>query len=152
MNVQSVLLFEADDIEAVVGLAVEQAEEGATYIDVNVGMREPGFMAMLVEKIQEKVDLPLCIDTPDLETQKAGIAAYDPAKANGALPLVNSISELRMELMELLNIQPVKMVLMCTERKEGEDRFSNDTAQEIYDTAIQIKNRHGAFHTFSGQN
>ncbi len=130
--------FEDNDIEAILQLAVTQAEEGAAFIDVNVGSRTPEFMADLVTRIQDRVSVPLCIDSPSLDIQKAGIGAYDPAKANGEKPLVNSVSELRMELLELNQIQPVRYILMCTERSVDGNREANTTAEEIVATAQRL--------------
>ena len=53
------------------------------YIDVNVGPRSPEFMADLVRKIQQVTAKPLSIDTPDPEIARAGLEAYDPARAGG---------------------------------------------------------------------
>ncbi|MCK5675095.1 MAG: hypothetical protein KAH95_17075, partial [Spirochaetales bacterium] len=89
-------LFEADDFEGIVALAKLQADQGASYIDVNIGPRPPKLMIELVKAIQNIVSVPLCIDSPDIKIQDAGLSAYDPKKAGGAIPLINSISELRM--------------------------------------------------------
>ncbi len=131
-------IFEAGDMDAIIELAKAQAAEGAAYIDVNIGKRPPELMKDLVEKIQDVVDVPLCIDSPDVDIQKAGVGAYKPEKAGGKAPLVNSISELRIELLELMEIQPVKYIVMCTERLVDGQRKPNDTAQEIYETARRL--------------
>jgi 5-methyltetrahydrofolate corrinoid/iron sulfur protein methyltransferase len=131
-------LFEAGDWDAVVALAKEQADQGAAFVDVNIGLRDPSIMADLVKRIQEVVDTPLCIDSPDPAIQRAGLEGYDPAKAGGAKPLVNSISELRMEFTELATIQPVRFLCMCTERSVDGDKKANDSAQEIFDTALRL--------------
>ena len=131
-------LFEADDFDGIVALAVMQAEQGATYIDVNVGPRSPQLMSRLVMAIQEKVSIPLCIDSPDIELQKAGLSAYDPAKAGGAMPLVNSISELRMEFVELAEIQPVKFLVLCTESSVDGNLKPNETGEEIFAAGLRV--------------
>ncbi len=43
-------LFAANDIEGLENLARLQDEKGAAYIDVNVGERDPEFMAEMVKK------------------------------------------------------------------------------------------------------
>lgn len=131
-------LLEAEDMGGIVALARTQAEQGAAYIDVNIGLRRPELMAELVKRIQAEISLPLCIDSPDLAIQKAGIGAYDPSRAGGAKPLINSISQLRMELLELLEIQPIKMIVMCTEREVDGERKPNTSAREIFDTAQTV--------------
>ena len=60
-------LFEAGDVAGILDLARFQDERGAAYIDVNVGLRPPQFMANLVQGIQGVSAKPLAIDTPDLD-------------------------------------------------------------------------------------
>jgi cobalamin-dependent methionine synthase I len=131
-------LFEADDFDGLVSLAKKQADEGAAYIDVNVGPRSPLLMIKLVVAIQDVVSVPLCIDSPDFELQKAGITAYDPLKANGEMPLVNSISELRMDFVELANIQPVKFIVLCTESSVNGNLKPNETGEEIFAAGLRV--------------
>ena len=45
--------------------------------------------------------MPLSFDFPSKTVQEVCLPRYDPAKANGELPLVNSITEHRWDLMEL---------------------------------------------------
>ena len=52
-------LFDAGDVDGLLGLARLQDERGAGYIDVNVGPRSPEFMAELVRKIQGVTARPL---------------------------------------------------------------------------------------------
>ncbi len=132
-------LFEADDFEGLVNLAKTQAEQGAAYIDVNIGLRSPDLMGRLVKAIQDVVSVPLCIDSPDIEIQKEGLKAYDPKKAGGRMPLVNSISELRMDFIDLANIQPVKFIVLCTESSIDGNLKPNETGQEIYEAGIRVR-------------
>ena len=83
-------LFEAGDIAGILELARSQDEKGAAYIDVNVGPRSPEFMAEMVRKIQGVTAKPLSIDTPDPAIAKAGLEAYDLARAGGKKPILNS--------------------------------------------------------------
>ena len=70
-------------------LAVDQAEAGANIIDVNAGaflQEEAELLPWLVDIVQEVVDLPLCIDSPNpVALEKA--LAVSSKKA-----IVNSIS------------------------------------------------------------
>ena len=131
-------LFEAEDFEGLVALAKKQADEGASYIDINVGPRSPELMVKLVQAIQNVVSVPLCIDSPDFELQKAGLTAYDPKKAGGAKPLVNSISELRMEFVGLAKIQPVKFIVLCTESSVDGNLKPNETGEEIFAAGLRV--------------
>jgi len=128
-------LFEAGDLDAIVELARFQDERGAAYIDLNVGTRPPELMADLVRRIQAVTAKPLAIDTPDPQIARTGLAAYDPAEAGGARPVLNSISALRVEMFELYGVQPFRPILLCSEQVvEGRSRAC-DTAQQTYDAA-----------------
>ncbi len=131
-------LFEADDFDGIVELARIQAEQGAAFIDVNIGPRSPELMSKLVRAIQEIVSVPLCIDSPDFEIQKAGLSAYDPEKAGGRMPLINSISELRMNFIELSKIQPAKFIVLCTESSVDGNLKPNEKSDEIFDAALRV--------------
>lgn len=131
-------LFEADDFDGLVALAKTQSEQGASYIDVNIGPRSPELMIKLVKAIQHVVSVPLCIDSPDFEIQKAGLTAYDPEKAGGQKPLMNSISELRMEFIDLAQIQPVKFLVLCTESSVDGNLKPNETGEEIFAAALRV--------------
>ena len=88
-------MFDEEDIDGILELARFQDERGAAYIDVNIGLRSPEFMAAMVRGIQQVTAKPLSIDTPDMEIARAGLEAYDPDRAGGAPPILNSISALR---------------------------------------------------------
>lgn len=109
-------LFEANDIDGLLELARMQDERGATYIDVNVGPRSPEFMANLVGKVQQVTTKPLSIDTPDPVLARAGLEAYDADRAGGQKPVLNSISALRPEMFDLLNVQRFKPILLVSEQ------------------------------------
>lgn len=67
----------------------KQAQAGATYIDVNAGARighEDEDMRWLLEVIQDAVDLPLTLDSPDPAILEM---AYELVRRE---PMVNSIS------------------------------------------------------------
>ena len=67
--------YEEKDVEFIRQEALRQAEAGAQVIDVNAGSDidvEPDNMKWAVRSIQEAVDLPLCIDSPNPATIQAG--------------------------------------------------------------------------------
>ena len=131
-------LFDAGDIDGILELARTQDEKGAGYIDVNVGPRSPEFMAELVKKIQQVTAKPLSIDTPDPEIARAGLAAYDPARAGGKPPILNSVSQLRLPMLELYRVRPFMPILMVSERVENGVGQSNVTAEETHRTAKEM--------------
>ncbi len=128
-------LFEENNIAQILELAKSQDAAGANYIDVNVGRRTPEFMADMVKKIQTVTAKPLSIDTPDFSIAKAGLEAYDQARAGGAIPVLNSISPLRYSMLELYKTRPFMPLLLIAERMEDGKFFPNKTAQETYQTA-----------------
>ena len=70
--------IEARDAKFLQNLAKLQQESGAQYIDVNVSSTkgrdyDKESMEWAVERIQEVVDVPLAIDTPDHQVLEAGL-------------------------------------------------------------------------------
>jgi len=71
-------------------MAVAEAEAGADFLDVNIGPARKGgaeMMEWLVKTIHEVVDLPLSLDTTNIEAMEAGLKAHKKGR-----PLVNSVS------------------------------------------------------------
>lgn len=131
-------LFEAGDIAGILELARTQDEAGAAYIDVNVGPRSAEFMAELVQKIQSVTAKPLSIDTPDPAIAKAGLEAYDLARAGGKKPILNSISALRLEMFDLYKIRPFMPILLVSENVVGGRSQPCRTAEETYAAAKSL--------------
>ncbi|MCF7675637.1 MAG: dihydropteroate synthase [Akkermansiaceae bacterium] len=130
--------FEANDIAGLKNLAIAQDVGGAGYIDVNVGSRTGEFLAEMVRQVQSVTAKPLAIDTPDPAMSEAGLRAYDSARAGGKMPILNSISELRMEMFELYRIMPFMPILLASERMENGAGQPNHTAEEVYQTALRM--------------
>lgn len=131
-------MFDNEDIPGIQALAVKQAEAGAAYLNVNIGARaltDPAFMARIIQAIQAVVTVPLSFDFPSKSVQEICLSAYDPALAGGRLPIVNSITEHRWDLMELYGRFKFKVIVMASERVEDGVARGNKTADEIYTTA-----------------
>jgi 5-methyltetrahydrofolate corrinoid/iron sulfur protein methyltransferase len=82
-------------------LAVKLAENGANLLDINLGpARKAGgeMMEFVVKTVHEVVDLPLYLDTSNIEAIEAGLRAH---KDTAGRPVINSISA-RPERMEAL--------------------------------------------------
>jgi len=80
-------------------LAIQQAEAGMDWIDLNIGpagKTGEDLMTWLVPTIQEVVDVPLALDTSNVKAIAAGLKAYKKGR-----PLINSIM-VRPERMEAL--------------------------------------------------
>jgi len=130
-------LFDENDVAGLLELARSQDEKGAAWIDVNVGLRPPEFMADLVRRIQSVTARPLSIDTPDPVLAEAALRAYDPGRAGGRPPVLNSISQLRPAMFDLYAVRPFIPILMSSERYEpgAGCGMANRTAEETRETA-----------------
>jgi cobalamin-dependent methionine synthase I len=83
---KAVLERDADFIRR---LAIAQVEAGADALDVNAGTsgdREPEDMLWLVQTVQDAVDKPLSLDSPNPAALAAGLSA------TRQVPIINSIS------------------------------------------------------------
>jgi 5-methyltetrahydrofolate corrinoid/iron sulfur protein methyltransferase len=72
-------------------LAVAEAEAGVDYIDVNLGPARKGgeeLMEWMVKTVQEVVDLPLYLDTTNINAVEAGLKVY---KNKQGKAVINSI-------------------------------------------------------------
>ena len=131
-------LIEGGDIAGLQALALKQAEAGASYIDVHLGMRganDPAFVTEVIRGLQAAVTTPLSFDFAEIKAQEACLLAYDRGRAAGELPLVNSITEQHWEFMQLRPVAPFKVIIMASERMEDGAAKSNKTAAEIAGTA-----------------
>ncbi len=134
-------LFNENNLDGIVALARQQAEKGAAYIDVNVGPRSPELMVEVIRRIQEHVSLPLSIDTPDSVIAAAGLEAYDPERAGNRKPILNSISEARLEMFDMYTRQPFIPILLVTEGlDDAGEMVLNKTAHQIHATAKSMVN------------
>jgi 5-methyltetrahydrofolate corrinoid/iron sulfur protein methyltransferase len=132
-------LFEDGDLEGIKNLAKTQDEAGAAYIDVNVGLRSPGFMGQMVREIQLLTAKPISIDTPDPAIAAAGLEAYDPGRAGGKLPIVNSISATRIGMFDLARIRAFMPILLTSEREQDGGAAPNRSGRDNYETARHLR-------------
>ena len=101
------------DAAFIIKVARDQAEAGAHYIDVNAGTfldQEIDCLCWLVETVQNEVDLPLSLDSPDPK------ALSEAIKHHRGEPMINSISleEDRFQsLLPVITSQPCHVVALC---------------------------------------
>jgi 5-methyltetrahydrofolate--homocysteine methyltransferase len=131
-------LFAAGDFNGILALAKIQDAGGAHWIDCNIGRRSPAFMAEMVGKIQSVTAKPLSIDTPDFEIAKAGLVAFDPARAGGGVPILNSISLLRLNMFSIYSVRPFMPILLASERVDNGEFKANHTAEETWRSAKDL--------------
>jgi cobalamin-dependent methionine synthase I len=134
-------LVEAEDIPGLQALAVRQVQSGAWCLDVTVGPRgyqDSHFLTEVIKALQSAVDVPLCFDYPSAAVQEVCLRAYDPTKAQGRRPVVNSIAETRQEMLELFKIRPFQVILMASERLEDGAPKSNKLTGEVVGVARRM--------------
>jgi cobalamin-dependent methionine synthase I len=101
------------DSSFIVGIAREQAEAGADFIDVNAGTfveAETDYLCWLVETVQSELDVPLALDSPDPKALKEAM------KRHKGVPMINSISlekERFLSLLPVITSQPCHVVALC---------------------------------------
>lgn len=128
--------IEGHDAAFVAEEARRQREAGADLIDVNAGAfvgTEINHLRWLVETVQEAVDAPLCIDSPD----PAAMAAVLPLVRQGAM--LNSVSlepERYDRVVPLALEHRCRVVALCLD-EEG----MPDTAQERFDKGARLVER-----------
>lgn len=145
-------LIESENFAGLQALAVRQKEAGAQYLDLTIGPRgykDPQYLTKVIESVQSVVDIPMCFDYPDASVQEVCLKAYDPAKANGRKPLVNSLAETRPEILDLLKIRPFQVVLMASERLEDGVAKPNKLSSEVLDVAKRLSSKLKREHNFS---
>ena len=104
---------EAQDVDFISEAARNQAEAGAHYIDVNAGTfldAEVDYLCWLVEVVQNAVDLPLCLDSPNPK------ALAEAVKHHRGEPMINSISLEKERFEALLPVvtgRPCRIVALC---------------------------------------
>ena len=86
-------------LELVMNMAEEQVENGASILEINVGMNginEREMMLKVVYQVSQAVNLPLCLDSSSPEVLEAALRIY-PGRA-----LVNSVSLEKVKMEEIL--------------------------------------------------
>ncbi len=105
--------IEQENGEAIKRIAADQIESGADFIDVNAGVfagREIEYLRWLVETVQQAVDAPCCIDSPNPKAIEAALSVHKGAA------MINSISlekERYDSLLPLVAGTGCKVVALC---------------------------------------
>ena len=105
--------IEARDAAAIQRVAQDQHAAGADFIDVNAGIfvgQEPDYLTWLVKTVQEAVESPCAIDSPNPKAIEAALAAHRGA------PMINSISlekERYENLMPIVAGTDMKVIALC---------------------------------------
>ncbi|MBW2057078.1 MAG: methyltetrahydrofolate cobalamin methyltransferase [Deltaproteobacteria bacterium] len=125
--------IENRDADFIVKEAEDQVKAGAHLVDVNAGVfvnKEVEYLPWLVETIQARIDVPLCLDSPDPKAIEAALAVHK------GQPMINSISleQKRFEeILPLVGKYKAKVVALCMT-----DKGMPKTAGERFDVATQL--------------
>lgn len=124
--------IEEKDVAAIQKIARDQHEAGADFIDVNAGVfvgQEPEYLKWLVTTVQEVVDGPCCIDSPDPKAIETALAVHK------GTAMINSISLEKDRYEALLPIvagTDLKVVALC---------MSDDGMPETTDDRMAIADK-----------
>lgn len=130
----------ANDIDYVLGQAIEQTQAGADILDVNVGLPgidEKEMMCRAVKALQGVADVPLQLDSTVPEVLEAALRVYS------GKPIVNSVNGEEKSLQTILPIVKkygAAVVGLCLDEKgipkTAEGRFN--IAKKILDRALSL--------------
>ncbi len=128
--------MEGSDREAESGLdylhslAIRQERAGATFLDINVDeyslntKKQRDAMKWLVAAVQEISDLPISIDSSDVEVIRAGLETY---KNTNARPILNSASLERLDALDLALAYNAEIVVTAA----GESGMPSGTSERV---------------------
>jgi 5-methyltetrahydrofolate--homocysteine methyltransferase len=119
-------LYESEDWGSIKELARYQDEQGAAYLDVNVGSFSADFFVQVIRTVQSVTRKPLALDSPDPVLLEAGLKVYDNSVG---LPILNSISPLRKELFGLYKVKQFRPILLISEGESGACRTAEETLE-----------------------
>jgi 5-methyltetrahydrofolate--homocysteine methyltransferase len=105
--------IEARNADLIRKTAEDQYRAGAHYIDVNAGIfvnKEAEYLQWLVGTVQQAVDAPCCIDSPDPKAIEAALSVHKKTA------MINSISlekERYENILSLVSGTDLKVVALC---------------------------------------
>jgi 5-methyltetrahydrofolate corrinoid/iron sulfur protein methyltransferase len=131
LNVMSKVLgpaMKARDPKPIQEMAIAEEKAGVGFIDLNIGPSRkdgPAIMEFVVQAVQEVTDLPLWLDTMNIDAMEAGLKVYKPKKAKC---VINSIMA-RPDRMDALIPMAVKYDAGACALLWGPDGIPRDTTE-----------------------
>ncbi|MBW1737058.1 MAG: dihydropteroate synthase, partial [Deltaproteobacteria bacterium] len=128
--------IDSQDKDTIQKMAKDQENAGADYIDVNAGVfanQEAGYLKWLVESVQEVVEIPCCIDSPNPSAIEAGLSVHK------GTAMVNSISlekERYEKMLPIIAGTDAKIVALCMS-----DAGMPETADQRLNNADELINK-----------
>ncbi len=118
-------------------LAHHQERAGATFLDINVDEfslktdEQKAAMQWLVGAVQKMSELPVSVDSSDVEVIRAGLEAYQSTKAR---PMLNSASLERPDALDLALAHNAEVVVTAA----GEKGMPSGTAERVANASRMI--------------
>src|SRR6056297_1131170 len=137
---------EAQDTEEIQKIAKDQHDHGADFIDVNAGTfvgKESEYMQWLIKTVQETVEAPCCIDSPDPAVVEAALSIHK------GTPMVNSISlekERYDALLPVIAGTDLKVIALCMsdkgmpETKDDRVAIADELINSLVKNNVAIEN------------
>lgn len=137
---------EAQDTEEIQKIAKDQHDNGAAFIDVNAGTfvgKESEYMQWLIKTVQEAVDTPCCIDSPDPKVVEAAVSVHK------GTPMINSISLEKARYDALLPViagTELKVIALCMsdkgmpETKDDRVAIADELINSLVKNNVAIEN------------
>lgn len=139
--------IKAKDKEFIQELAVRQSKQGSDYIDVNCGTLidvEEEMLPWLVEIVQEVVDKPCCIDSPNPKALEAAL------KVHKGVPMINSITAEKSrydDVIKLVKQYDAKIVALLIDDANGispsdevRTKIGIELINKMHEDGIQYEN------------
>jgi 5-methyltetrahydrofolate--homocysteine methyltransferase len=138
--------IENQDKDTIQQIAKEQSVNGADYLDVNAGVfvgKETEYLKWLVTTVQEVVETPCCIDSPDPAAIEAALSVHK------GTPMINSISlekERYDALMPIIAGSDYKIVALCMsdagmpETADARMEIAEDLVNKLIKNNIPLEN------------
>ncbi|MDI3548399.1 MAG: 5-methyltetrahydrofolate corrinoid/iron sulfur protein methyltransferase [Halanaerobiales bacterium] len=127
--------IEEKDKEYIQDIAQKQVEKGADFIDVNAGAfvhEEVEYLEWLVKIVQEVIDKPLALDSPNPEALKKALEFHE------GTPMINSITaekERYQQILPLVKEYNARVIALCMD-----DEGMPETAEERLKVADKLIN------------
>ncbi len=124
------------DAKPIQEMALLQAEGGANWLDINLGpatKEGPEKMRFVVESVQAVSNLPLALDTMNIEAMKAGLEAV---KGEVMINSINSMPDRIAQLMPLVNQYDAWVVLLTLNAEGNVPRDANERLEVAYNLCM----------------
>lgn len=122
-----------NNLDYIIGEAIDQANAGADMLDINVGLPEldePEMIKKVIREVQGVVNLPLQVDSSSIDAIEAGVRIY-----NGK-PMINSVNGKKDSMEKIFPI--VKKYGALILGLALDERGIPETAKERFEIAKKI--------------